>query len=108
VTASPLSIAIVILLHRGDDAAADGLRLALTAGCTFLIAGAVAGLSLVPLSIRVWRRRYWSTPRRIYFYALAVGAVVASPFAATLSFAGILVLRLAADGIVDLSGLTSR
>ena len=79
VTASPLSIAIVILLHRGDDAAADGLRLALTAGCTFLIAGAVAGLSLVPLSIRVWRRRYWSTPRRIYFYALAVGAVVASP-----------------------------
>ena len=79
VTASPLSVAILILLQRGDDAAADGLRLALTVGCTFLILGAVVGLSLVPLSIRAWRRRYWSAPRRIYFCALAVSAVVAAP-----------------------------
>jgi hypothetical protein len=78
-SASPLSIAVLILLHRGDDAAADGLRLALMAGCTFLIAGAVVGLSLVPLSIRVWRRRYWSPPRRIFFYALAGSAVLAVP-----------------------------
>jgi O-antigen/teichoic acid export membrane protein len=79
VTASPLSVAILILLQRGDDAAAGGLRLALTVGCTFLTVGAVVGLSLVPLSIRAWRRRYWSAPRRIYFNALAVSAVVASP-----------------------------
>jgi hypothetical protein len=78
-TASPLSIAVLILLHRGDDAAADGLRLALTAGCTFLIAGSVVGLSLVPLSMRVWQRRYWSAPRRIFFYALAGSAVLAVP-----------------------------
>lgn len=78
-TASPLSIAVLILLHRGDDAAADGLRLALTAGCTFLIAGSVVGLSLVPLSVRVWQRRYWSAPRRVFFYALAGSAVLAVP-----------------------------
>ena len=79
VTASPLSVAILILLQRGDDAAAGGLRLALTVGCTFLTVGAIVGLLLVPLSIRAWRRRYWSAPRRIYFNALAVSAVVASP-----------------------------
>ncbi|MDH5537572.1 MAG: beta-lactamase family protein [Betaproteobacteria bacterium] len=79
ITASPVSIAVLILMHRGDDAAADGLRLALTVGCTFLIAGTAVGLSLVPLSIRVWQRRYWSPPRRTFFYALAGSAVLAVP-----------------------------
>jgi len=79
VGASPLSVAVLVLAHQGDDAAADGLRLALRAGCTFLLAGTALGLALVPLSLRVRREAYWSVPRRVYFYALAIGAVVAAP-----------------------------
>jgi CubicO group peptidase (beta-lactamase class C family) len=79
VGASPLSFAALVLAHQGDDAAADGLRLALRTGCTFLLAGTALGLLLVPLSLRVRRGAYWSAPRRAYFYALATGAVVAAP-----------------------------
>jgi CubicO group peptidase (beta-lactamase class C family) len=79
VTASPLSIAALVLLHQGDDAAADGLRLALKAGCTFLLAGTCVGITLVPLCLRVSRAAYWSAPRRFAFYALAAGVVAAVP-----------------------------
>lgn len=79
VGASPLSVAVLVLLHQGDDAAADGLRLALRVGCTFLIAGTAVGLLLVPLSLRVRSQAYWSAPRRAYFYALATGALVSAP-----------------------------
>jgi hypothetical protein len=79
VGASPLSVAVLVLVHQGDDAAADGLRLALRTGCTLLLAGTALGLVLVPLSLRVRREAYWSAPRRTYFYSLALGAVVAAP-----------------------------
>jgi hypothetical protein len=65
--------------QTGDDTTAAGLRLALTVGCTFLLAGAGFGLTLLPLSVAVWRRAYWSTRRRIYFTVLACGAIVAAP-----------------------------
>jgi CubicO group peptidase (beta-lactamase class C family) len=77
--ATPVSVAAIVLAHRGDDAAAESLRLALAAGCTFLLAGTAVGLTLVPLSLQVWRGRYWSARRRLYYYALAVGAVAAAP-----------------------------
>jgi len=78
VLASPLSIAALVL-QTGDDTAADGLRFALRVGCTFLLAGAAAALALVPLSVMVWRKAFWSTPRRVWFYALAAAATVAVP-----------------------------
>jgi hypothetical protein len=77
--ASPVSIAVLVLAHTGEDAAANALRLALIVGCTFLLAGVVVALALVPLSVRVWRAGYWSRPRRLYFYALASGALIAAP-----------------------------
>jgi hypothetical protein len=75
--ASP--IAVLVLAHTGEDAAADDLRLALIVGCTFLLAGVLVALALVPLSLRVWRLGYRSRPTRLVFYALASGAVIAAP-----------------------------
>lgn len=77
--ASPLSIAVLVLACGGQDGAADALRMGLIVGCTFLLAGVLAALALIPLSVRVCRLRYWSRPRRLVFYALASGAVVAAP-----------------------------
>ena len=79
VTSAPISIALLVLGHTGDDAAAHGLRLALTVGLTLLLAGAAVGLALVPLCARAWRGRYWSPARRVYFTVLAAGPLLALP-----------------------------
>jgi CubicO group peptidase (beta-lactamase class C family) len=77
--ASPVSVALLLLMNTAEDSAAGALRFALAVGCTFLLAGVVVGLALVPLSWRVWRGGYWSRPRRVYFFTLAVGVTVAAP-----------------------------
>lgn len=53
--------------------------LALTVGLTFLHAGTVVGLALVPISLSAWRKRYWGTARRVYFTTLAIGAIITVP-----------------------------
>jgi len=78
-TLAPVSIAVMVLTHQGDDSAADALRQALTVGLTFLLAGTVVGLTLIPLSIHAWRARYWTAARRTYFTMLAAGVLVAAP-----------------------------
>ena len=76
---TPLSTAAIIMTRRGEDTAAEGLRLALRAGLTGLLLAMLAGLALVPLAALAWRERYWRTGRRVYFAVLAAGVVVAIP-----------------------------
>lgn len=84
---APLSTALLVLTHRGDDAAA-GLRFALTVGLTILLLATVVGLTLPPLAVAAWRGRYWSAGRRIHFSLLALGIVIAVPLLAHLHLLG--------------------
>jgi CubicO group peptidase (beta-lactamase class C family) len=79
VLATPLSVAVTLLALTRDDTSADALRVAVTVGCTLLLAAMAVGIALVPLSVRVWVAGHWSTLRRLYFYALGAAAVVAAP-----------------------------
>lgn len=76
---APCSVAVLVVGHPGDDTAADGLRSALRVGLTLLLAGTMVSLGLVPLSVRAWRERYWSSARRAYFTAFALSAALAVP-----------------------------
>ena len=76
---SPLSTFLIVATHQGDDTAAGGLRFALSVGLTFLLLGTVTGLTLPPLAVAAWRRRYWGIARRTYFTLLATGVVVTLP-----------------------------
>jgi hypothetical protein len=77
--AFPVSVAALVMTHSGDNQAAAGLRQALTVGCSFLLAAVGVALTLVPLTVRVWREKYWGAARRTYFTILAVGALIAAP-----------------------------
>lgn len=76
---SPLSTFLIVATHQGDDTAAGGLRFALSVGLTFLLLGTVTGLTLPPLAVTAWRRRYWGIARLTYFTLLATGVLVALP-----------------------------
>jgi CubicO group peptidase (beta-lactamase class C family) len=77
--AFPVSVAALVMTHSGDNQAVAGLRQALTVGCSFLLAAVGVALTLVPLTVRVWREKYWGAARRTYFTILAVGALIAAP-----------------------------
>ena len=76
---APLSTLALVVMHRGDDSAAAGLRLALYAGLTFLLVGALIALTLPPLAVTAWRKRYWGPARRMYFTVLASSVLIALP-----------------------------
>jgi hypothetical protein len=76
---APVSVVLLLMIHTGEDKAAQGLRVALSVGLTFLVTGAITGASLVPLTVRAWRNRYWSLGHRLYYTALAIGWLVSIP-----------------------------
>ena len=76
---APATTVAIVVLHRGDDAAAQNLRLALTVGLTCLLAAIGPAVTLPFFAVRAWREAYWSLSRRMYFTLLTVGVVVAVP-----------------------------
>lgn len=43
---------------------------------------ALAGLPLIPATVRAWRRHFWSPTRRVLFTAVAMGVVIGAPLLA--------------------------
>jgi hypothetical protein len=76
---APATTVAIVVLHRGDDAAAQNLRLPLTVGLTCLLAAIGPAVTLPFFAVRAWREAYWSLSRRMYFTLLTVGVVVAVP-----------------------------
>ena len=82
VVLAPLVVAALVLSHHGDDTAGQHLRSSLTVGLSLLLLGAIVSLSLPVFAALAWRRRWWTTRRRVGYSALAVAALVALPLLA--------------------------
>jgi hypothetical protein len=79
ILAAPLSAILLVLSHQGEDTAAAGLRFALRTGLTVLLVAALVSVALPPCAVLAWRKRWWGTPRRVYYTMAAVGVVFALP-----------------------------
>ncbi|HSC29002.1 MAG TPA: serine hydrolase domain-containing protein, partial [Vicinamibacterales bacterium] len=77
--AAPLATAALVVLHQGEDNAAEGLRTALTAGATIELVALIPTLAIPAVSVAAWRRGFWSYWKRVYYTAIGVGVVLAIP-----------------------------
>jgi CubicO group peptidase (beta-lactamase class C family) len=79
---APLVGVALAMFGQSESGAPGGLRVALGASLSLVLAGAVLALATMPAAVLAWRHGYWTLGRRLYFTSFGFAAALLLPLLA--------------------------